>query len=261
MVKVVATAVLSGLVLVPAAIPASQSTAAVRISVSARGSRPKLAHARVGEAVTWTNTTALTHRITPIRGGFRSFVLRAHADHTARFKRPGRYPYRVDGRAGAVVVVLAGSTSPKLLRTWTGTFSSDAASDGGAGYQACSTTWSGTIHFTATSSGVASGAGTADEVAGTAKCALYVDPERINHVEFTVHGAVTVSDLSLTFTIVRFTGGVGGDGSGFVTHVAYQPTIEVQIEKGHARGTADFSYPFGNGGTITAHDRLDLAGS
>jgi len=36
-----------------------------------------------------------------------------------------------------------------------------------------------------------------------------------------------------------------------VTHLAYAPTYELPIERGHARATIDFSYPFGNGGTIT----------
>jgi hypothetical protein len=81
-------------------------------------------------------------------------------------------------------------------------------------------------------------------------------------VEVTVEGAVTRSDLSLTFTLTAIHGGFGGDGSGFVTHLGYQPTLELPIDaRGHVRGTVDFSYPFGNGGTITTHDRLELTGS
>lgn len=260
---------LLGLAVVPAAVPAPEGgVAAVKIAVSARGATPKLAHARVAQSVTWTNATASPHRVDPKGRGFAAFVLHAHGRHTVRFKAPGRYNYRVDRRLAAAVIVRArgsatpGTGKPPLLRTWSGTFHSDAASNGGAGYQACSTSWAGSLRFTASSSGAAGGTGTADEVPGTAVCALAVDPQRSTSVSFTVHGAVTRSDVSLTFTLTAIRGGGGGDGSGFITHLAYQPTIDLPIDaSGRVHGTADFSYPFGNGGTITAHDRLDLTGS
>jgi plastocyanin len=266
---VLTSALLFGLAVVPAAAPTpGRTNAAVRISVSARGASPKLAHARVAQAVTWTNATAFAHRVDPKGRRFAAFVLHAHGRHTVHFKAPGRYGYRVDRRLSAVVVVGRGGTGTPpaakrtLLRTWSGTLHSDAASNGGAGYQACSTSWAGTLHFTVSSRGVAGGTGTANEVPGTAACALAVDPQRIMSVDFTVHGAVTLSDVSLTFTLTAIRGGGGGDGSGFVTHLGYQPTLELPIDaRGHVRGTVDFSYPFGNGGTITAHDRLDLTGS
>jgi len=93
-------------------------------------------------------------------------------------------------------------------------------------------------------------------------CSLALDPTRITGADFTVHGAVTATDLSLTFTLTALRGGPGGDGSGFVTHLGYEPTYELPVDSGgHAHATTDFSYPFGNGGTITTHDTLDLNGS
>jgi plastocyanin len=267
-----ASALLIGLVVVPVAAPTPARTAtAVAISVSGYGAHPKLAHARVGQAVTWTNATASAHRVGPGGSGFAAFTLLAHGQHTVRFIAPGRYAYRVDGRWAAVVVVVVSGGPPKpkppagprkLLTTWSGTFHSDAASNGGAGYQACSTRWTGKVRFTVSSRGVAGGTGTANEIPGTATCALALDPKRITGASFTVHGAATATDLSLTFTLTALRGGPGGDGSGFVTHLAKAPTYKLPIDsRGHARAAPNFSYPFGNGGTITTHDTLDLNGS
>jgi plastocyanin len=266
-----ASALLIGLVVVPAAAPTPARTATViAISVSGSGAQPKLARALVGQTVIWTNATASAHRVNPGGRGFAAFTLRAHGRHTVRFTAPGRYTYRVDGRwPGVVVVVRGGLPKPKppakprkLLSTWSGTFHSDAASNGGAGYQACSTSWTGTVRFTVSSRGVAGGTGTANEMPGTATCALALDPTRITGADFTVRGAATTTRLSLTFTLTTARGGPGGEGSGFVTHLAKEPTYELPIDsRGHAHATPDFSYPFGNGGTITTRDTLDLNGS
>jgi plastocyanin len=264
-------AVIAGLAFFTAAAPASSGTLATSITVSTAGPKPALAKARVAKPVTWINATGTRHRVVLSGGRFASFTLSPHGRHTLHFAKAGRYPYMVDGsKPGVVVIGAGGATTPgggkgkgsTVPKSWSGLFQSDAASNGGAGFQACSTSWAGALTFTVGSGGSIAGTGVADEVPGTAQCALIVDPNRIVGVDYTVSGTISGAAMTLSFTLTAIRGGGGGDGSGLVTHLGFRPSFTLTYDAGgHASEDFPFQYPFGNGGTITAHDTLTLSGS
>jgi plastocyanin len=260
-------ALLAGLTCLVAA-PASLGGTSVRIAVSAAGPKPASAAAQVGKPVTWVNATGTRRRVASVGGRFAAFTLAAHGSHTLRFAAAGRYPYVVDGRRHGVVVVGAGGGPPgggaggtTLPTTWSGLYRADAASNGGAGFQACSTSWSGALHVTVGSGGAVSGGGVADEVPGSASCALYLDPNRVVGLDYTISGTISGQTMTLTLTLTGLRGGGGGEGSGLVSHISAKPTFKLAITGARAAADASFTYPFGNGGTITSHDTLSLSGS
>jgi plastocyanin len=262
--------VIVGLAFLVVAAPASSGNLVTLVTVSAAGPKPALAKARVAKPVTWTNATGVRHRVVWSGGRFPSFTLSPHGRHTFHFAAAGRYPYIVDGsKHGAVLVSAGGAASGGSSgkgkpppKTWSGLFRSDAASDGGSGYQACSTSWAGTLHFTVASGGSITGSGVADEVPGTAQCALYLDPKRIDGVDYSVGGTIAGTKITLSFSVTGVRGGPDGEGSGLLSHLSFNPTFTLTFNaSGHAGVTKSFQYPFGNGGTVTTHDTLSLSGS
>jgi hypothetical protein len=102
----------------------------------------------------------------------------------------------------------------------------------------------------------------ADEVPGTAQCALALDPHRIVGVDYSVSGTITGTKIILSFSITNLRGSGGGEGSGLVTHLSAKPKFTLTADaNAHAKVAVSFQYPFGNGGTITTHDTLSLSGS
>jgi hypothetical protein len=262
--------VILGLAFLIAAAPASSGSLGTLITVSAAGPKPGLAKAGVAKPVTWINATGARHRVVWSGGRFPTFTLSPHGRHTLHFATAGRYPYMVDGsKRGAVLVSAGGATSggsngkgKPLPTKWSGLYRSDAASNGGSGYQACSASWAGTLHFTVGSGGSITGSGVADEVPGTAQCALYEDPNRIVGVDYSVSGTISGTKITLSFSLTGVRGGGGGEGSGLVTHLGVHPSFTLTlVANAHAEVDVSFQYPFGNGGTITTHDTLSLSGS
>jgi hypothetical protein len=261
-----------GLVFLIVATPASSGSLATLITVSAAGPRPALAKGHIAQPVTWINATGVRHRVVWSGGRFRTFTLSPRGRHTLHFAAAGRYPYTVDGSTHGAVLISAGGaasggsagngkTPPK---TWSGLYRSNAASNGGAGYQACSTSWAGKLHFTVGSAGSVIGSGVVDEVPGTAQCALALDPKRIDSVDYSITGNVSGTKITLSFLLTNFRSiGVGGsDGSGLVTHLSFNPKFKLTFDaSAHAKVAVSFQYPFGNGGTITTHDTLSVSGS
>jgi len=251
------------------AAPASGGSLGTVVTVSAAGPKPALARVRVAKPVTWINATGVRHRVVWTGGRFPTFTLAPHGRHTLHLGTAGRYPYIVDGREHGAVLVSGGVTpgggdgkGTTLPTKWSGLYQSDAASNGGAGYQACSTSWAGALHFTVASGGSVTGSGVADEVPGTAECALALDPNRIVGVDYSVSGTVSGTKITLSFTITNLRGSGGGEGSGLVSHLSARPKFTLTVDaSAHAQVDASFQYPFGNGGTITTHDTLSLKGS
>ncbi len=61
----------------------------------------------VGDKVTWTNKGTRAHAVAATKNAFVGFTLAPAGTHFVRFPNAGRFPYLVDGRMAAAVIVLA----------------------------------------------------------------------------------------------------------------------------------------------------------
>jgi hypothetical protein len=63
----------------------------------------------VGDQVTWTNRGLSAHAVIAKKNAFSGFTLPPTGTHSLRFPKAGRYPYLVDGRMTAIVIVGSGA--------------------------------------------------------------------------------------------------------------------------------------------------------
>ncbi|HXM19628.1 MAG TPA: hypothetical protein VN934_12600 [Candidatus Tumulicola sp.] len=63
----------------------------------------------VGDKVTWTNNGIHTHTVAAAQKAFVGFTLAPSGSHGVRFPKAGRFPYLVDGKITAIVIVRVGA--------------------------------------------------------------------------------------------------------------------------------------------------------
>lgn len=76
---------------------------------------PTITRVRVGEQVTWLNTSLTAHDVTGTQGAWGSRLLDVGQSHSQAFPQAGLYPYSCSlhpGMAGVIEVVLAAADGP-----------------------------------------------------------------------------------------------------------------------------------------------------
>ena len=181
-----------GLVLVGT--PASAGGKLARVSVSETSVSPVIVRVGGGGSVKWLNAGEQRHRITSDTRTWPPFALDPGKSRTIAFRKTGRYPYRVDGRRRALVVVseVVGKTKPPAAAgapvKWFGVIdsSTDRVYPPGAG--SCHDGWSTSLHFAVSPSGSVSGTGTSQLVDGPT-CTKITNHPAVRTVKIAVSGS------------------------------------------------------------------------
>jgi plastocyanin len=81
-------------------------TNAATVTISSGRPLPRTVHIALGYQVNWVNDDDRPHLVKAVNDAFPQFSLNAKGLHTVRFSKPGSYPYKVDGEADGVIVVV-----------------------------------------------------------------------------------------------------------------------------------------------------------